>query len=46
MGREHFTRYIKVFERVHGIKMPFSGGPLDYDTSLEIAREVLSKKGK
>lgn len=44
IGREHFNSYIKVFERVHGIKMPFSGGALDYDTSLEIARESLSAK--
>ena len=44
-GREYFNSYIKVFERVHGIKMPFSGGPFDYDTSLEIARETLRTKG-
>lgn len=43
LGREYFDAYIKVFERVHGIKMPFVGGPLDFDTSLEIAREM--KKG-
>lgn len=43
VGREYFDAYIKVFERVHGIKMPFAGGPLDFDTSLEIAREM--KKG-
>ena len=43
VGREYFGAYVKVFERVHGIKIPFAGGPLDFDTSLEIAREI--KKG-
>jgi len=45
VGREYFDNYKKVFERVHGIKMPFEGGPFDFDTSLEIAREVLNRKG-
>ena len=45
VGREYFDSYIKVFERVHGIKMPFAGGPLDFDTSLEIAREIRRKNG-
>ncbi len=43
-GRDYFDSYKKVFERVHGIKMPFEGGPFDFDTSLEIAREVLNRK--
>jgi len=45
VGREYFDIYIKVFERVHGIKMPFAGGPLDFDTSLEIAREIRRSDG-
>lgn len=40
VGREYFVSFIKVYERVHGIKLPFTGGPLDFDTSLEIAREI------
>jgi hypothetical protein len=46
VGREYFNSYNRVFERVHGIKMPFTGGLFDYDTSLELARESLSKKGQ
>ena len=39
LAREYFISYIKVFERVHGLQMPFQGGPLDFDTSLELVRE-------
>lgn len=45
IGREYFDIYKKVFERVHGIKMPFEGGLFDFDTSLELAREALNRKG-
>ena len=45
IGRRYFYSYVKVFERVHGIKLPFAGGPLDFDTSLEIAREVQRRDG-
>jgi hypothetical protein len=45
IGREYFDIYKKVFERVDGIRMPFEGGPFDFDTSLELAREALNRKG-
>jgi hypothetical protein len=43
-GREYFDIYKKVFERVDGIKMPFEGGPFDFDTCLELAREAHNRK--
>ena len=45
IGREYFDIYKKVFERVDGIRMPFEGGPFAFDTSLELARDALNRKG-
>jgi hypothetical protein len=44
IGREYFDMYKKVFERVNGIRMPFEGGLLDFDTSLELTREARNRK--
>jgi hypothetical protein len=45
IGHEYFDMYKKVFERFHGSRMPFEGGLFDFDTSLELARESLNRKG-